>query len=210
MKKKTLLCWAAGLAIAAFLLYHSVYITPLSAHRAALEAAVFNPATAVADFWQQAPAVLQKQAIPLADFCNYAPEEVAERFGHTLGIGAPTSICLVGQAVITEVGEDLLRLQSGEGTPAYYLRIGSIFSNTVREASGVFNIDDFETTMDFNLVSIELNKRIREQVIAPVIGRLTVGTTVAFTGAADIRPDRPPVEQLVIIPVQLHIVGAHE
>jgi predicted lipoprotein len=204
MKKKTIIRLLAGIAVAAFLLYHSIYITPLAERKAALQAAVFNPQHAIDRFWAKAPALMKAQAVDLTKVGDYAPQELATRFGHTLGIGAPYSICLTGTAKIVETDGDVVRLDVPGEVP-YYLRTGAIFSNTVREASGQFNIDDYETTMDFNLVALELNRRILQEVIEPVKARLTAGTVVTLTGAADIRPDRLPWKRVEIVPIELKI-----
>ena len=49
-----------------------------------------------------------------------------------------------------------------------------IFGNAVRDATGLININEFKNTMDFNNVSAELNRIIREKVLPqfkPVIKR---------------------------------------
>lgn len=199
--------WGAGLVVAAFLLYNSVYITSLSERQEAINAQIFDPARAIDTFWETGVEELQEKALHMQEFdqlLSLNPTELIGKHGNTLGIGAPYSILIKGEAIIAKVENEIVTLQSDSRT-SYQIRIGSIFSNTVREASGHFNLDEFETTMDFNLIAIEINDRIVKDIITPLYSRFIPGAMVEFVGATDVNPRQLPMKAVEIIPIQLQI-----
>lgn len=208
MNTRKIIYSIVGLAFAAFLLYHSVYFTSLSERNEILKAQEFDPTQAVEAFWKEAPVKLQEKALNLTAFdqeLSENAEELAKKHGNTLGIGAPYSLLVKGKAGIARVNDETVILHF-DSDIEYTIRTGCIFSNTLREASGYFDLDKFETTMDFNLVAIEINNRIVSEIIAPVKPQLVPGSTVEFLGAADINLRRLPVTSIEIIPIQLQIV----
>lgn len=207
MQMKKILYGGVTLVVAAFLLYNSVYITSLSERREEVKAQVFDPTQAIEVFWEKGVEELQAKALHIQTFdrlLSQNPTELAKKHGNTLGIGAPYSLLIKGKAVITKVENEIAILQFDSKTN-YQIRIGSIFSNTVREASGSFDLDQFETTMDFNLVAIEINDRIVKDILTPLDGQLIPGATVEFVGATDIDLRRLPMRIVEIIPIQLQI-----
>lgn len=205
MKTRKIAYHILGLAVAALLLYHSVYFTSLSEHKAMMAELVFDPTRAVEAFWKEAPAEMQEKALDLATFDRQLHEnaqQLAQQQGNTLGIGAPYSILIKGKAEVERV-EDETAILRFDSDVTYVIRTGYIFSNTVREASGYFDLDRFETMMDFNLVALEINSRIVSTVIEPIKPQLVPGSTVEFLGAVDIDLRRIPTTSVEIIPVQL-------
>lgn len=208
MNKKKYVYIVLGVIAVCFLFYHSVYFTSLSERKELLNAQIFDPKNAIEQFWKEAAVSLPEKAVELTAFdagvTNNATE-LALNHGRTLGIGAPYSILLKGVAAIKEVKDEVAILQTN-GEIRYSIRLSSIFSNTVREASGYFDLDAFETTMDFNLVAIEVNDRIVKEVINPVVQEIRQGAIVEFIGAADLNLRKLPVTSVEIIPIQLKIV----
>lgn len=208
MNTRTIIKIIVGLAVAAFLLYNSVYITSLTEHNEQLKAQVFDPTQAIEHFWKEAPAELSEKAVELAAFDQLLaanPKELAEKYGRTLGISAPYSVLVKGTAEIAEHKDECITLRL-ESPVQYDIRTKSIFSNSMREASGFFDLDKFETTMDFNLIAIEINNRIVKDITIPVEAQLTPGTIVEFVGAADINLRKLPVKSVEIIPIVLKTV----
>jgi predicted lipoprotein len=207
---KKIIITIVSIAVVIFLIYNSVYFTSLSAHKAELEAAMFNPKEAIETFWNAGRDSLWNKAEDLGTFNTNVQKDAtatAHKYGHTLGIGAPYSLLIKGKARIATVDKDkeLIRLDV-PGSITYYIRTGSIFSNTVREASGYFDLDKFETTMDFNLVAMAINSRIQKEVINPVAAQLIEGNMVEFLGATDINLKQIPVNSVEIIPLRLKII----
>ena len=209
MNRKKVISIVTGSIVVLFLLYHSVYFTSLTERMEQLNAQLFDPQKAIDLFWKEAPEKLLEKAIDLSVFdelLHSNPQELAEKYGKTLGIGAPHSILVQGTVRITEITDEWLKFQLGDKED-YYIRTGFIFSNTVREASGYFDLDKFETTMEFNLVAMEINQRIVKEVVDPIAPQLIPSTAIHFLGATDIYPNKPPIHSSVeIIPIQLTIV----
>jgi len=208
MNKKKIIYIILGIVAVVFLLYHSVYLMSLSERTEQLKARTFDPEKAVDLFWQEAPEKLPKEAVDLIvldEQLRKNPQETAQKYGKTLGIGAPYSVLVKGTAEIESVQDELVKLRLNSDID-YSIRTGSIFSNTIREASGYFDLDEFETTMDFNLVAIEINNRIVREIIVPIGMQLIPGARVEFVGASDINLRRLPVTSVEIIPIRLKIV----
>ncbi|MDR2936923.1 MAG: DUF2291 family protein [Rikenellaceae bacterium] len=205
MKKVIYIVLAVAAAVAC--LAGSIRIERFSERNARLAEQAFDPEELVDRFWHHDLDSLLAVALDWRTFDSLLqadPKTLADRYGKNIGIGFPKSIFLTGSGVIGEVNKDFFTLQSPGRT--YAVSCGRIFSNTVREASGVFDIDAFENTMDFNLVSSQINGRIDSLVIDPVRPRLKNGAVVIFAGAADVYPDRPAAEILRIVPLKLEVV----
>lgn len=206
--KKTIIYTTVGAIFAVFILYNSIYFMSLSERNKQIKAQKFDPTDAVNTFWEDVNAQkIENEAVDVADFREQLsdnPQDLIKTKGKTLGIGAPYSVLIKGKARIKEVDEEFIKLDIDDVTD-YVIRIKYIFTNTVREASGYFNLDEFETTMDFNLVAIEINNRIIQQTVAPVASQLLPNTYIEFVGAVDLNPNKQAAKSLEIIPINLNI-----
>lgn len=216
MNRKKAIYTVAGIAVGAFCLYHSVYITSLSARNEELMRQNFKPEQTVAHFWENDLEGLLEKAVELRTFDSLLvrnPQSLAQSYGKTLGIGAPYSIIVRGTGTIDSIGNERIYLhpvsapEPGGKPRVYAIQTAFIFSNTVREASGAFHIDDFENTMDFNLISAELNRRIVEEVAAPMAEKLKPGEQVDFYGAADVHPGKAVPVVMVVVPLRLTVAA---
>ena len=68
------------------------------------------------------------------------------------------------------------------------------------------SISDYANTMDFNNISVEMNKLVRQDVILPMLDQIKLGSEVTFKGATKINVKEPSLKDLRVIPVQLKIV----
>lgn len=208
MNRMKIIYRVVGIVIVVILLYNSVYCMSLSEKTRQLQSQSFDPAAAIESFRKEGAEQLSDKAIDLEYFDELVienPHQLAEKYGKTLGIGAPYSILVKGFSVIQGTGDEVVYI--GLDTSINYsIRTGSVFSNTIREASGYFDLDDFETTMEFNLLTIEINHHIIDQVISPVVSQMVPGATVEFLGAADINLRKLPVTSVDIIPIHLRII----
>ncbi|MEZ5073077.1 MAG: DUF2291 family protein [Bacteroidales bacterium] len=91
-----------------------------------------------------------------------------DEFGKQLGISQSWYYLVRGQTV-EEVGEEDFRVWHRQPDTAQ-VATDFIFGNAVRDASGLVSIDDFVNTTDFNNVSIALNRRVSDEVVAPPAG----------------------------------------
>ncbi len=206
MKKVIYIVLAAAAAVACIV--GSIRIEKLSERNARLAGVVFDPEEMVDRFWNHDLDSLLAAALDLHTFDSLLqadPKTLADKYGKNIGIGFPKSIFVKDTVVVTGIDKDFLSISSPNRT-AYALACGRIFSNTVREASGVFDIDAFENTMDFNLVSSQINQRIDSLVIVPVLPGIKKWALIAFAGATDVYADRPAPESLRIVPLKLEVI----
>ena len=169
--------------------------------------AEFDPTEQVEHFWNEELAALLvgDRVVGVDLFCQELKNNrqlLIDRYGLTLGIGAPYSLLLGGEFTVAEVGEELTTLRAEAGA-TLLMRTAYIFGNTVREATGAFSIDDYENTMDFNSIASELNDRVVERIVAPAEELLRVGSRLRVVGALDLSPKGPADEVFELIPLSI-------
>ena len=86
-----------------------------------------------------------------------------------------------------------------------FLETVNLFGNAIRDASGLIDVSDFPNTMEFNTVSVEINRIVRENIAGPALEHAAVGKTVRFTGAAEVSEDDPSIRPLHIIPIEIRM-----
>lgn len=169
--------------------------------------AEFDPTEQVEHFWnEELAALLVGDRVVGVDLFYQELKNnrqlLIDRYGLTLGIGAPYSLLLGGEFTVAEVGEELTTLRTEAGA-TFLMRTAYIFGNTVREATGAFSIDDYENTMDFNSIASELNDRVVERIVAPAEELLRVGSRLRVVGALDLSPKGPADEVFELIPLSI-------
>ena len=169
--------------------------------------AEFDPTEQVEHFWNEELAALLvgDRVVEVDLFCQELKNNrqlLIDRYGLTLGIGAPYSLLLGGEFTVAEVGEELTTLRTEAGA-TLLMRTAYIFGNTVREATGAFSIDDYENTMDFNRIASELNDRVVERIVAPAEELLRVGSRLRVVGALDLSPKGQADEVFELIPLSI-------
>ncbi len=169
--------------------------------------AEFDPTEQVEHFWNEELAALLvgDRVVEVDLFCQELKNNrqlLIDRYGLTLGIGAPYSLLLGGEFTVAEVGEELTTLRTEAGV-TLLMRTAYIFGNTVREATGAFSIDDYENTMDFNRIASELNDRVVERIVAPAEELLRVGSRLRVVGALDLSPKGQADEVFELIPLSI-------
>lgn len=203
MKKS--LQWSIRILILAVVIALSIKIEPLDQRSTQR----FDPARQIEEFWQERlPSLLQGDRVLDADLFRAELKNnrklLVDRYGSTLGIGAPYSLLLGGEFEVFEVGEELIHIRTEQGA-AFDLRTDYIFGNTVREATASFSIDDYENTMDFNLVASELNRRVLQLVVAPVRDQLVKGARLHLIGAVDLPQEGLPKGYFELIPLTIEL-----
>lgn len=169
--------------------------------------AEFDPTEQVEHFWnEELPTLLVGDRVVGIDLlCQELKNNrqlLIDRYGLTLGIGAPYSLLLGGDFTVAEVGEELTTLRTEAGA-TLLMRTAYIFGNTVRESTGAFSIDDYENTMDFNSIASELNDRVVARIVAPAEELLRVGSRLRVVGALDLSPKGPADEVFELIPLSI-------
>jgi predicted lipoprotein len=128
-------------------------------------------------------------------------EALKSRHGKALGITSSYCFLVSGDAKVTSSDLEHIPIECAEGHAEYTLQIKYIFSNAARDVTGYFNIDDFESTMDFNALSTELNKLIMDREISK-LDSLSEGETIKFIGALEVNLENSP-KQMGIVPLKI-------
>ncbi|SEJ65325.1 Predicted lipoprotein [Dyadobacter sp. SG02] len=197
------------LAVFALLAYNSVYFKKLDEVKAGT--AAFDAAGYARDFWDKklTPGLSKATDLnALTALLKTDKEKAFNEHSHALGIGNIRYFLVKGQGVVTDVNENEVSVELvNAGQTAGNVRLATeyIFGNAVRDASGAIDINAFTNSMDFNNVSAEINKLIREKVVPPFKSKVKKGDRVTFHGAIELNRAHLQVNDIEIIPVNLQI-----
>jgi len=187
--------------------YNSVYFRKLDEHNASKTAKAFDAASYAKVFWetklpQRLDSAVEVDLLRLKLAGN--PDEAFAQYSHALGIGNLRYFLVKGAGTIEGIGADDVTVVLATGTR---IRIATefIFGNAVRDASGQINVNEFVNTMDFNNVSAEINKIIRERVLPPFKSTMKKGSVVNFTGAIELNKEHLDLSDIELIPIQIKV-----
>ncbi len=194
-------------AILGITLYNAVYIEPLDDVKKKQEKTVFN-AKAYANAFMS-DKIESLSSTKTSDFLSAINNNVtsyAEQHGKKLGISTDYYFLIDGDASVTQIEEENV-LVSLLNNNQQNIRIATdfIFGNAIREASAMANIGDYQNTMDYNNISVELNNIVRETIIPPFVENVKTGDTLYFKGAVKVNTKKPNLTALRIIPLQLKL-----
>jgi predicted lipoprotein len=190
----------------AFPLFH---VVPLKSVGAAAPAA-FDPATAAARFWQVDLPAAHARA---ADLAQVAPairanaERARIQFARAAGLGT-AYLYVRGNGKVVAREKNLLRLApAGAETEVVVIRLGPVFGNTVRDGTGLLDVNNFPGLQEFNTLSAELNALVEKSVLPALRDRALVGATVHFVGCAEAPESAPDAGEplLTLVPVQAEV-----
>lgn len=192
------------LVIVALLAYNSVYFKKLDEVKAGT--ASFNTVKYAAEFWDNK--LRQSKSAEINSLLTLLKSDKEKAFAdhsHALGIGNIRYFMVKGSGVVTDVAENQVSVQIEGHAQEVDIATEYIFGNAVRDASGAIDINAFSNSMDFNNVSAEINKIIREKVVPPFKAKVKKGDHVNFTGAIELNKAHLQTNNLELIPVNLKI-----
>jgi predicted lipoprotein len=195
--------YLAGILAILLVIFLSLDIHRLDSARARPAGEVFDVEVYVQNLWaDQMPARLE-EAVPagrLFRMLEEYPDQAFENYSHKLGISNTHYFFLRGEGIVRSVGEEYITVGIDDNKMVE-LETVFIFGNAVRDGSGLVNIDDFENMMDFNLVSVHLNRKVKREVADPLREKVRQGTRIRFTGAAEINRLDIQTDRLKVIPL---------
>jgi predicted lipoprotein len=169
------------------------------------DASGFDAAEYTLKLWKkELPAVVEK-ATDLSELIGELqanPEKAFKAHGHKLGISKTIYFMSRGSATIDSIADENLTIKYGNGTRVQ-IATDFIFGNAVRDGSGIVNIDDFLNMTEFNNVSVELNKLVREKVVTDLRTFAKPGLNIVFAGAFEVNETAPNISTIRIIPVKV-------
>jgi len=196
------------IVIMATVAYNSVYFKKLDEVNASRSAKQFNAAAYAQTFWTTKLIPNLDKAIDITQLTTMLSTNASKTFdtySHALGIGNLRYFLVKGEGTIASVNEDDVSILLQPDTSRQILTLATeyIFGNAIRDATGLVNVNDFTNTMDFNNVSAELNKIIRERVLPPFKQQAKKGDKVEFTGAIELNKEHLDISKIEVIPVRI-------
>jgi predicted lipoprotein len=187
----------------AFPLFH---VLPLRASRAAVEQKAFNADEYAAEFWRAklTPRLAQAaDARAVLDGLRRDAAATGKQYGRTLGMSDSVLYFIRGTGTITAADDRGITLAlDGAGAPALLLKTGLLFGNTVRDATGLLDVNAFADSQDFNAISAALNKIVETQVLPVLKAAAQPGKRLRFTAALEVAAGAENDRPLVAIPVE--------
>ena len=179
-------------------LWGAFYTENLTERKHREQLAQLKPDELVGVLMRDSLSTLTHRAITLKQLKDgYADEAFAKQYGRVLGIGSPTFYVIKDECQHATVGDDEIHATAEGLTITIPLKY--IFGNAAREASGWFDIDNFQNTTDFNAVSAAMNEYIARQLktFKPGDdGKIEFLAGAAIQNGAD-------MQQITLIPYQL-------
>lgn len=191
--------------------YHSVYFEKLSEVRKAESGTNTDIKAYTRDFWNnKLPSSLEKaiDINELVSLIKAEPEKAFAEHAHALGIGNLQYFMVKGEGQVTAISDNNVELLIKGEDENRKLRIETelVYGNSVRDASGLLNMNAFKNTSEFNEVSAGINKIIRKEVLPPFKEKAKKGDKIRFTGAVELNSKFLKLDDLEVTPVQLQIV----
>jgi len=198
--------YVIGIAIVVALVFGSVRIQPLDEYIAQKEDNVFDAkAVALSLVEKEIP---ELEALSVVDFLNQLDNDrqsLCENSGKKLGVTDVYNFLLKGDVVVTsESEESLLTSPIENSNQVIAVATDFIFGNAVRDASGLVDIGEFQNTMDFNTISVEINNWVRANPVKFLEENIKVNDTISVFGAIQVNSKNFSVNDIpVLIPIQV-------
>lgn len=186
--------------------YNSVYVKKLSQLRAS-EQTTFDARAYARDFLYKKLPAQKDQAIDIGKLCQDLKNNPRQAFAysHAQNNGDIRFFMVKGKGSIEKMDESNAYLDIPGVPVKVILATEYIIGNAARDGSGIISVDDFNTTMEMNTVSEELNKLIRAEVLPPFKDKAKVGSAVDFTGCIELNQTHPLPDSLEVTPLILQV-----
>lgn len=204
--KKTLR-YLVFIAVIGLLSYNSVYFKSLEEVKADAASKAFDVVSFTTDLMDTK--ITEVNSLEVSEFMQRLTgdfDQLMASEGKKLGVSNNRYFMIHGEGEVMSINEENVLIKLND-TSEQQLQIATdfIFGNTLRDASGLVSISDYTSTMDFNNISVEMNKIVRQKVLPPFISNLKMGDKVFFKGAIKINITEPENQDLRVISVKLEI-----
>ncbi|MBM4091414.1 MAG: DUF2291 domain-containing protein [Planctomycetes bacterium] len=198
----------ASVAAAAAVLFHFFplfHVVPLDQAGQRAAGKPLDPVALVDRFWAERLSPGGTRAVDAVELVAAMQQDrnsARRTHGRSVGVGGAYYYFVAGTGRVTSVEKDSVRLSLRDDPPQVEvaLETGKIFGNAVRDGTGLWNVNDFPNSQDFNALSSEINHRIEQQVLPALRKKATVGATVRFVGCAEIMDEDTDLHPLRIVP----------
>ncbi len=201
--------YVLGIAALLIVAYNSVYFKKLDAVKAAANKE-FDAAAYARKYYDSRLKPALNNAVEINQLLALAKtnkDAAFEKHSHALGIGNIRYFLVQGTGEITGINENDVTVISKTDSTQSAIRIATefVFGNAIRDASGLINLNEFSSTADFNNVSAEVNKIVRNEVLPPFKSAAKKGDQVHFVGAIELNRQHLKLDDIEVIPVALEL-----
>jgi predicted lipoprotein len=194
------ICWL-------FPLFHAVPLKTATAEKAA---ETFNATQFAEKFWtnQLLPSIDKTvKAETLITAIQSNPGEAKKKFSRGVGLSDGYFYFFSGTGRVVAVSDDEVTLAAipGSTNADVSLQAGLIFGNALRDGTGLLNASDYPNSQDFNDISAALNHIVETRILPKLRERAKVGTTLSFTGCAEVDDESTDLKPLKVIPIQAEV-----
>ncbi len=188
-----------------FPLFHIVSLDDANKATAKATAAKFDPVKFVDTFWDSELLPSKSAAVDAATLVAKVkadPAKARQQHGRQVGLSQSYFYHVTGVGRVVSVEKNFIGLAispDSEKTEVI-LEAGILFGNTVRDGTGLLDVNDFNNTQDFNAISTELNHRIEANVLPTLREIATVAAEVRFTGCVQVNDEDSDLQPLKVVP----------
>lgn len=133
------------------------------------------------------------------------PRQAREQYARTLGIGRNDLYFLRGKGTIVSVASNGIGIAFDDQTDAsdVVIKLGPLFGNTIRDATGLVKPSEFANSEQFNDVSAQLNRIVESRMLPLFKAEAKLGRKVNFVACAEVSNDRISASPLIVVPLEL-------
>ncbi len=202
---KKLIRYIVFVIVAGLLLYNSVYFKKLDAKMEAVQTDL-DPVAFAQKFWANFSAA--DSAVEITSFVQQLKTDATAtvaKYAKSQGIGNTAYVLVKGEGIVNAINEDDVLLLVKPGTQEIKVKIntGIYFGNAVRDVTGKIKMGDFTNTMDYNNVSVELNKIVRSKIVMPFKANTKKGQLVQFTGCIELNTEKINADDITVLPFKI-------
>ncbi len=188
-----------------------IHFAPLSDIQNQAAEAKFDAKGFVDEFWQQKllPASGDAmEASALLQALKADPRQAAESHGKQLGLSSTSFYFVQGAGTVVSKNDDRVVLSLADSdNEDIVIEMGPVFSNAVRDGTGLLDIAQFSNTREYNEISSEINLRVEQQLFPRLSAAdITPGTQLHFAGGIELADSDLAPKNLKLIPVLIELL----
>jgi predicted lipoprotein len=181
-------------------------VVPLEQATKEKAAATFDPRVFAEKFWSEQVLTSLDKAVKaevLLPAIQANPAGAKKQFARSVGVSESYIYFVSGKGRVLAVNDDEIALTMTEAATnaTVSLQTGLLFSNAVRDGTGLLNVSDYPNSQDFNAISEALNRIIEERVQPKLRKEAKVGAVVRFVGCAEVNDETTDLKPLKVVPL---------
>lgn len=208
--QKKIIKYTLLILVIGFLVYNSIYFRKLDDIKSGGTSKGFNAAAYARTFYNDLLPDLGRavEINKLISLLKSSPDTAFKQYSHALDIGNIRYFLVQGTGRISSVTEDAIGVTVTDSISKNDIKIATefVYGNAIRDASRKVNLNDFNNTADFNNVSEEINKIVRNEVLPAFKTKVREGDEIKFSGAIELNQMYLNLDSIEVIPIQLEIV----